>query len=131
MKHLLKQIIFTTFIFVSTYAFAQNNGSISGNLLDNESNNKPLKFAKIHIKETSTEVLSDEHGFFKFENLKNGTYTLVCSFVGYDNKEIEVKVNSGKSSPIKLSLSASTLLLDDLIMVMTNADKEEHSASIN
>lgn len=131
MKHLLKQIIFTTFIFVSTYTFAQNNGSISGNLLDNESNNKPLKFAKIHIKETSAEVLSDEHGFFKFKNLKNGTYTLVCSFVGYDNKEIEVKVNSGKSSPIKLALSASTLLLDDLIMVMTNADKEEHSASIN
>lgn len=127
----MKQIILIAIFFVSAFTFAQNNGSINGNLLDIESNNAPLKFAKVSIKETGEEILSDESGSFQFQNLKNGTYTLVCSFVGYNNKEIEVKVITGKSSPIKLALSASTLLLDDLIMVMASADKELPSASIN
>ena len=127
----MKNIILTAIFLVSAFTFAQNNGSISGNLLDIESNNAPLMFAKVSIKETGAEVLSDEHGAFKFQNLKDGTYTLVCSFTGYENKETETQVISGESTPIKLALTASTLSLDDLMMAMASADKKPTSASIN
>ncbi|GAA4949522.1 hypothetical protein GCM10023314_23580 [Algibacter agarivorans] len=127
----MKYIILTAIFFVSAFTFAQNNGSISGNLLDIELNNAPLMFAKVSIKETGAEVLSDEHGAFKFQNLKDGTYTLTCSFTGYENKETEAKVISGKSTPIKLALTASTLSLDDLMMAMASADKKTTSASVN
>ena len=118
----MKQFIITAIFLVSAFAFAQNTGSISGNLLDIESNNEPLMFAKVSIK---------ENGAFNFQNLEDGTYTLVCSFTGYENKETETKVTSGKSTPIKLALTASTISIDDLMMAMASADKKTSSTSIN
>ena len=70
----MKQIIVTIAFFISAFTFAQNTGSISGSLLDIESNNEPLIMAKVSIKETDAEVMSDENGVFKFENLAEGTY---------------------------------------------------------
>ena len=81
------------------------------------------------IKETGTEVLCNEKGFFKFENLNEGTYTLVCSFVGYDNKELIANVISGKTNDVKLSLSASTISLDDLALTLANADSEANASN--
>lgn len=127
----MKHIILTAFFFISAFSFAQDGGYISGSLLDFESNNEPLMFAKVSIKETGAEVLSDEKGTFKFENLKDATYTLVFSFVGYESKQLQANVISGKSSPIQLSLEAKTLYLEDLIQTIASADKKNTSASLN
>ena len=68
------------------------NFSSGETVLDIEENNAPLMFAKVSIKETGAETLSDEKGNFKFENLAEGTYTLVSSFVGYETKAYETKI---------------------------------------
>tara|TARA_R110000868_G_scaffold268561_1_gene527759 strand:+ start:4846 stop:5235 length:390 start_codon:yes stop_codon:yes gene_type:complete len=128
----MKQIIVTIAFFISAFTFAQNTGSISGSLLDIESNNEPLIMAKVSIKETDAEVMSDENGVFKFENLAEGTYTLVSSFIGYETKNHEAKVISNKATTIKLHLSASTISLDDLMLTLTaNADNNETSSISN
>ena len=127
----MKHIALTFFFFISVFAFAQSNGSIGGILLDAESNHEPLILAKILIKETGLEALSDENGAFKFQNLKNGTYTLVCSFIGYDTKEFEIKVASNKVANTKLYLQASTISLDDLVLTLASADKKETSSTLN
>ncbi|ULC59496.1 carboxypeptidase-like regulatory domain-containing protein [Flaviramulus sp. BrNp1-15] len=127
----MKQTIFLITFFLSVFAFGQNSGLISGNLLDIETNNEPLIFAKVLIKETGLETLSDENGFFKFENLKEGKYTLVSSFVGYETKEEKIKVVSNKSTNTKMYLSASTLSLDELMLSLASADKKETSSTLN
>ena len=125
----MKQIIVTIAFFISAFTFAQNTGTISGSLLDFESNDEPLIMAKVSIKETGAEVMSDENGVFKFENLAEGTYTLVSSFIGYETKNYEAKVISNKATTIKLHLRASTISLDDLMITLSaNADKEETSS---
>ena len=121
----MKQTIFLITFFLSVFAFGQNSGSISGNLLDIETNNEPLIFAKVLIKETGLETLSDENGVFKFENIKEGSYTLVYSFVGYETKEEKIKVVSNKSTNTKMYLSASTLSLDELMLSLAIAEKKE------
>ena len=88
-------------------------------------------FAKVLIKETSAEVLSDENGVFKFENLENGEYTLVSSFVGYETKESKIKVELNKTTAIKLTLQASTLSLDDLVTTFASVDNTETSPTTN
>ena len=128
----MKQIIVTIAFFISAFTFAQNTGSISGSLLDIESNNEPLIMAKVSIKETGAEVISDENGVFKFENLAEGTYTLESSFIGYETKNYETKVMSNKATTIKLHLKASTISLDDLMLTLTaNADNKETSSISN
>lgn len=117
----MKHIIYTVLFFISALSYAQSTGTIKGNLLDSESNNEPLMFAKVIIKETGAQVLSNEKGFFKFENLSVGEYTLVSSFTGYKTKEIKIKVRPDYAEIYNISLSASTVSLDDLVMTFTSA----------
>lgn len=121
--------LFALVFFISAFSFAQNSGSISGKLIDSEAANTPLMFAKIKIKETGKELLSNENGFFKFEGLKDGTYTLVCSFVGYETKKLKTKVTTNKNTQVELALKASTISLDEL--VLTLADSETKSTASN
>lgn len=99
--------------------------------MDVEENNAPLILAKITIKETGAETLSDENGYFLFKNLKEGNYTLVSSFVGYETKEFKTKITPNKTNNITLQLSPSSLLLEDLVLVMASADKKETATLSN
>lgn len=127
----MKHIIYIAIFFISALSYAQDTGSISGNLLDFESNNEPLIFAKVLIKETGAEVLSDEKGLFKFENLNNGEYTLVSSFTGYNTKETKVTVASNKIANAKIVLEASTISLEDLVYTMASVDEKSNTTSNN
>ena len=126
MKNLL---LLATFLF-TVLSFAQKDGIIKGNIIDLESNNDPLIFAKVQIKETGVETLSDENGSFQFENLENGTYTLVYSFVGYKIEEKKTQVISGETTNIKSSLAPSSISLDELMQTIASVDKsDDHSTS--
>ncbi|MBU2949840.1 carboxypeptidase-like regulatory domain-containing protein [Tamlana agarivorans] len=127
----MKQYIYIFMFFFTAFGIAQNAGSISGNLLDLEAENAPLLYAKVLVKETGTEVLSDEQGFFKFDNLKEGTYTLVYSFIGYETKTSEVQVEASKNEVLELYLGASTISLDDLASVYASADNNETAVVSN
>ena len=126
----MKHIIYIAIFLISASSYAQDAGSISGNLLDFESNNAPLMFAKVSIKETGAEVLSNEKGFFKFENLNDGEYTLVSSFTGYETKQSKITVTSNHTN-IKLVLEASTISLEDLVATMASADNASSSTTNN
>lgn len=127
----MKRILFLVAFIISAYSFAQNTGSISGNLKDLESNGEPLLFAKVTIKENGAEVLTDENGAFKFENLDNGKYTLVYSFTGYEVKEVETQIENGQQTNLELFLKASSLSLDDLMLTMASAEKQSTTSSNN
>jgi transcriptional regulator of nitric oxide reductase len=127
----MKHIIFIAAFFLTAITFAQNTGAITGNLLDLESNNEPLLYAKVTVKETGASVLSDENGFFKIENLKEGTYTLVYSFIGYDTKEIQAEVSSSKPTNITLHLAASTISLDELVFALASNEEKATATSNN
>ena len=126
----MKHILYIAIFFISALSYAQSTCSINGKVLDFESNNAPLMFAKILIKETGAEVLSDEKGMFKFENLNDGEYTLLSSFTGYEPKEIKIKVASNTTN-IKLELEASSISLEDLVSTMASVDNSTSSASNN
>jgi len=121
----MRRIIFLFAFFISTFAFAQEISSISGVLMDVEPNNKPLKYAKVSIKETGKEAFTDENGVFKFENLTEGTYTLEYSFVGYETQEVKTKISNDKKTHITMFLSASTVSFDDILLTLDRADKKD------
>ncbi len=124
MKRLL---ILSVFLFTSI-GFAQNNGLIVGKVLDKEVNNEPLVFANISIKGTSTEFSSDTTGLFVIENLQEGDYTLVCSFVGYETKEINVHVNATEPVELNIPLAASTVSLNDLASLCNLATNDNQTS---
>ncbi len=124
----MKQIIYVAAFLISTLSFAQVKGAIMGKLMDYESNNEPLRFAKVVVKETGAEILSNEQGYFSFNNIENGTYTLISSFTGYDTKATKIKVEANKISNTEITLEASTLSLEDLIAITASVDKASPNA---
>ncbi|WP_298532565.1 carboxypeptidase-like regulatory domain-containing protein [uncultured Algibacter sp.] len=118
----MKGFIYTILFLITATTFAQESGTINGQLLDIESNNAPLLYGRILIKETGSKVLSDENGLFKFGNLEEGTYTLVGSFTGYETQEIKIEVTSNTSTTITFNLAASTISLDDLMTTIASTD---------
>ncbi|TNJ45315.1 carboxypeptidase-like regulatory domain-containing protein [Tamlana fucoidanivorans] len=125
----MKQYIYLVAFFISAFGFAQNTGTIQGNLQDLEANNAPLIFGKISIKETGAEVLSDENGHFAINDIKAGEYTLVYSFVGYETKETKIQVTNNKSTYVTLQLAASTISLDDLVSALASNNSKSNTVN--
>jgi len=125
----MKQLIYISLFFFTALSFGQNSGLIVGKVLDKEMNDSPLVLANVSIKGSSTKSETDLTGLFVIENLADGDYTLVCSFVGYESQEIEVHVDSMKPTEVKLSLAASTISLNDFALAMATADSDSKTSS--
>ena len=77
----LKFLFFTLFICV--IGFSQNKGTITGVLLDKDSNNQSLPFANVLIKGTKIGTNTDIDGKYTI-TIAPGNYTVQFSFVGYE-----------------------------------------------
>lgn len=124
MKQLITLLLFT----FSSLGFAQNMGLIVGKVMDKDMNNEPLVFANVSIKGTAIESTSDITGLFLLENLADGDYTLVCNFVGYETKELQVHVSSMEPTEVKVSLAPSTISLNELASLASVAKKEDKTS---
>jgi len=118
----LKNIIIPLLgIFIAINTNAQ---SITG-VVQNEKGN-PIDGATIGILNTGFQTISNQKGYFSFDALKNGRYTLSIKSLGYAeiSKEIYINaINNSKSIDIKFTLIVSTNQLDEV--VVTAEKKEE------
>jgi iron complex outermembrane receptor protein len=95
--------------------------SITG-VVRNNANNESLPAAHITVNQTFRRVLSDKDGKFKIDNLKAGTYTLHFSFMGFEDKEVEIKLE--KNENIFVNLSPTSILEDEVVITATRATKK-------
>lgn len=123
----MRNLLFLCALFVVGIINAQDTGSISGALLDKETNNQPLPFANVLIKGTTKGTTTDFDGLYTIDNVEPGTYTLEFSFVGYETIEKEATVEADKTTTINASLGASTAALDEVV-IKTTVTKESEAA---
>ena len=105
-------------------AITTNAQSITG-VLQNEKGS-PIDGATVSILNTSFQTISNQKGYFSFNELKNGKYTLSIKSLGYADVSKEININAtsnSKTTDIKLTLIASTNQLDEV--VVTAEKKEE------
>ena len=103
--------------------------SIKGKILD-LNDKSPLPFATIKLeggKEGRTGTVTNEKGEFLLQNLPTRTYLLSVSYIGYEEKKLQVQVKKG-SMPLVIYLKPSTLALKEII-VTASESKDITSAS--
>ncbi len=71
----------------SSMAFGQVSGKIVGTVYD-ASQEAPLGFTNVVVQGTSLGAVSDEKGRYVILDVPPGTYTLVCTYIGYSPMEI-------------------------------------------
>ncbi|MEM9141943.1 MAG: carboxypeptidase-like regulatory domain-containing protein [Bacteroidota bacterium] len=94
-----KWFLICVFLF-GYWGMAQAKGSVSGTVWDAEMQDNPLLFADVHLKGTSWSTKTNFRGNFEFNNIPEGDYILAIDFLGYETREIQIRV--AKNSPVRI-----------------------------
>lgn len=87
-------------------------GSLHGRITT--SDGQPAPFVHVALKETSSGRTTDEKGYYEFNNLPAGTYTLVISKVGFELQEVSVPVKASQTTTADFTLRESIAQLSEV-----------------
>jgi len=90
------RIILLSIIILISHNIIAQNGIIKGQIIDIKTG-ETLIGANVIIKGTSTGAIADFNGNYSIKNLKEGKYTIICSFISYQQliiDDVNVKNNS-------------------------------------
>ncbi len=73
------------------------------------SNDLPLPYVNVYIKELSKGAITDDNGFFKIQHVETGKYNISASFTGYKTKTKVIEVINATNS-INFYLEESDML---------------------
>jgi outer membrane receptor protein involved in Fe transport len=121
----LKFLLFT--LFICAIGFSQNNGTITGVLLDKDSNNQPLPFANVLIKGTKIGVNTDIDGKYTITTTP-GNYVIQFSFVGYETVEAPVTVVANRNVEVNSSIGSGSYKLKDVVIKSNGGGREKETA---
>ncbi len=95
----MKIIILISLLLITTLSYTQN-ATLKGSLTDSKS--EVIAFANITLKSKDKVqgTSSDSNGFFTFNELTVGTYTLNISFLGYKNVSKNIEITTNQTIPV-------------------------------
>jgi len=106
-------------IFLSLGIFslnAQNNGRLTGRVIDNQSL-LPLEGATVIINETTIGVVTDAEGYFTINDVPPQTYNIEASFLGYGSQtKFNVIVKSVGTADLLFKLDELSESLDEVVV---------------
>ncbi|MBN1767885.1 MAG: TonB-dependent receptor [Prolixibacteraceae bacterium] len=117
---MIRFLLITLFASISLSGIGQN--TISGVVTDAQSG-ETLIGANILIEGTSVGTATDINGEYSL-SLENGSYTLLVSYVGYDNQTREVSVNN---NDIKVNFVLESQLLIDEVKVVADVARSRET----
>lgn len=132
MSKLYKLTIFLSVIFLSMTLYAQKTYTLSGVVTSAESGEK-LVGANVFLKGTTLGAATDMDGKYSIE-VPKGSYTVVCSYVGFERKEVNVNITNNMQLNFSLKdyqFSLNVTVVADRAkeretpVAFTNVDKKE------
>jgi hypothetical protein len=113
------------FLIFSLTIFAQDTSdsvqpkqkfTLSGIITDSN-NNETLIGVNIYFQETQSSINTNQYGFYSI-TLPKGSYTVLVSYIGFQN--VSKKVTLDKNTKLNLYLNDSQEMLDEVIVTGTN-----------
>jgi hypothetical protein len=111
-------------LFISFGAVAQKKVTISGYLKD-AATGEDLIGASVYLKENMKGTVANTYGFYSF-TVETGEYTLVATYIGYENHE--QKINLTDDLRINISLKSAAIEMESVEVVgekSTNTESTE------
>lgn len=103
--------VFLLFYFTGITSFAQ---TLKGRVVDAFSQ-RPIVGATLSLINLEKTLLSDSSGYFRFQPIPIGRYTLKISCIGYESTQIpEILVSSGKETELLVSLTERGIALEEV-----------------
>ncbi len=102
----------------AVFAFAQH--PLKG--VVKSENGEVLPGAAVLLKNTFQGTVANSSGEFQFRNLKPGSYLMNVSFIGYEQKQVEVSIPSDK--PMEIKLAVSNFMTEEVLVSATRANEK-------
>ncbi len=119
MKNQKTKSIALLFMLLTTVMFSQENYTVSGTI--KEASNGELAFgASVFLKGTSIGAVSNEYGFYSISAPK-GTYSLVVSYIGFENKVQQVEID--KDQKINFEIKEASMQLDEVFITAEETER--------
>ena len=115
MKHIISSLLF---LFTSGIILAQNTVSFEVK----EESGESLIGASVVVEGTTNGTITNTEGIAKFENLPNGEIEFVISFVGYEEKEIELSFPEDNNKTIEIELEEGEEL-EEVVITSTRSSR--------
>lgn len=104
-------------------------GTITGTVTD-ENNGDPLPGANVIVQEEQGGAATDTEGRYTLE-IAPGTYTLLASFVGYQERTVEVTVEAGETVRHDFALQPDHTGLEEVVVTGLAQQQTQAEASIS
>ena len=95
-------------------AFANQENSLKGVIISSE-DKMPLAYATVYVAETQQGTITDEQGVFHL-HLKDGTYNLTFSVLGYKSQKQAITISSKHNKPLQIALLPLTHEIDEVVV---------------
>ena len=120
--------IITSIIFTCLFGVVSGQTCTIKGRVFNSINNEAVPFANIIIEGTSLGATSDLEGNYILTNLDPGTYSVICSFIGFKRQvSYEVPVNSVRTTTLDFALVEESTTLDQVVITASPFNKREES----
>jgi len=125
---MFKGAVVTALTLLSAYVSAQDL-SITGTVKDGKSM-QVLSGASVQLVQFNRIAVADYNGRFQIEKLAPGEYTILVSFLGYQNKTEKVTLSTGDVA-LDILLEESLQFTDEVVVYATRANEKTPTAFTN
>jgi len=108
-------------------SYAQNSGSLKGTITDQQG--LPVVGANILISNLSIGTVTDENGNYALNNLKNGTYQLQISFLGFETISKNITIANGQTVQ-NFTLKENAYILEGLVVTAQKREQRNKDVPI-
>jgi hypothetical protein len=130
-KIIVKKKIALLLLLLSAVFVHAQNANIRG-FVYTKDNGEPALFTNVYLKGTTQGAATDINGFFSITKVKEGSYILVATYLGYDTIKEPVTVTANQIVSKKIYLNKSAVQLTEVVATgEQQAKKENTQVSVN
>ena len=118
-------------VFAASFALAQI-GTVKGTITDAQTG-EALVGANVFLEKTSFGAATDVNGVYTIQNVLQGNYTLVVSYIGYEPFRRAISVKSDRTTTLDIKLSPSAVTLSGVVVtaIGTRVEREKMGTSVS
>lgn len=104
---------------LTTIGFAQQNGVISGRIIDKDTK-QGVPGASVYLSQTTYGAQTKADGTYSFKFQTPGDYTIVVSMIGYKTIQQKISLESGSSYTFNNSITPLVVQLETIVVKSSN-----------
>ena len=117
----MRQLLFILLLLLFATNILAQNGNIRGFVYDKESG-EPIMFCNVFLKGTTIGAPTDINGMYNIVKVKEGMYTLMVTYIGYDTSQININLKAGQILTKNLEIAESSIKLEEVTISAERAE---------